>query len=67
MSDDATKAEVRTESAGHISYHTLKRLYEAHLTEVRRLEDPETREEIQKEALVCEEFSFMSRRLCDVH
>ena len=62
MSDDATKAEVRTESAGHISYHTLKRLYEAHLTKARRLEYPETREEMQEEAVVCEKFSSISRR-----
>ena len=42
------RAEARTEYAGHISYPTLKRLYEAHLTEPRRLEDPQTREEMQE-------------------
>jgi len=48
MSDVAARAEVRTESAGHISYLTLKRVYEAHLTEVRRLENPQMREEMQE-------------------
>jgi hypothetical protein len=48
MSDVDARAEVRTESAGHISYPTLKRLYEAHLTEARRLEDPQTKEEMQE-------------------
>jgi len=56
------RAEARTESAGHISYPTLKRLYEAHLTKARRLEYPETREEMQEEAVVCEKFSSISRR-----
>ena len=35
MSDVAARAEVRTESAGHINYLTLKRVYESHLTEAR--------------------------------
>jgi len=48
MSDVAARAEVRTESAGHISYPTLKRVYEAHLTEARRLENLQTREEMQE-------------------
>jgi len=42
MSDAAARAE----SAGHISYPTLKRVYEDHLTEARRLENPQTREEM---------------------
>jgi len=46
MSDVAARAEVRAESAGHISYPTLKRVYEDHLTEARRLENPQTREEM---------------------
>jgi hypothetical protein len=46
MSDVDARAEVRNESAGHISYPTLKRLYVAHLTEARKLEDPQTREEL---------------------
>jgi len=48
MSDAASRAEVMTESAGHISYPTLKRVYEYHLTEVIRLENPQTREEMQE-------------------
>jgi len=32
----------------HISYPTLKRVYEAHLTEARQLENPQTREEMQE-------------------
>jgi len=44
MSEAGARAEARTESASHISYPALKRLYEAHLTEARRLEDPQTRE-----------------------
>jgi len=67
MSDVAVKVEVRVESAGHISYLTLKRVYEYHLTEARRLENPQTREEMQEEAVVCEEFSSISRQLCVVH
>jgi len=47
MSEADARAEARTESPAHISYLTLKRLYEAHLTEARRLEDPQTREEMQ--------------------
>jgi len=31
----------------YISYHVLKRLYEGHLTEARRLDDPQRREERQ--------------------
>ena len=48
MSDDAARAEVRAESAGHISYPTLERVYEDHLTEARRLENPHTKEEMQE-------------------
>jgi len=62
MLEADARAEARTESGGHISYPTLKRLYEAHLTETRRLEAPQTREEMQEEAVVCEEFSSISRR-----
>jgi len=40
MSDAAARAEAKTEYGAHISYPTLKRLYEAHLTESRRLKDP---------------------------
>ncbi|RHN66910.1 hypothetical protein MtrunA17_Chr3g0096951 [Medicago truncatula] len=50
MSDANAMAEIRTESAGHISYPTLKRVYEDHLIEARRLEDPLTREELQERA-----------------
>ena len=46
MSKVDARVEARTESVGHISYPTLKRLFEAHLTEARRLEDPHTREEM---------------------
>jgi len=48
MSDAAARAEVRAESAGHISYSIPKRVYEDHLTEVRQLENPQTREEMQE-------------------
>jgi hypothetical protein len=48
MSDADARAEVRNESAGHISYPSLKRVYEDHLTEARRLEEPHTREELQE-------------------
>ena len=48
MSKDDARVEARTESIGHISYPTLKRLYEAHLTEARWLVDPQTREEMQE-------------------
>jgi len=44
MSDAAARAE----SAGHISYPTLKRVYEDHLTEARRLKNPQTREDMQE-------------------
>ena len=67
MSDAAARVEIRVESAGHISYPTLKRVYEDHLTEARRLENPQTREEMQEEVVVCEEFSSISRRLCAIH
>ncbi|XP_024632223.1 protein MAIN-LIKE 2-like [Medicago truncatula] len=50
MSDVDVRAEIRTESAGHISYPTLKRVYEDHLTEARRLDDPHMREELQERA-----------------
>ena len=73
MSDVAARVEVKTESVGHISYSTLKRVYEAQLIEARRLENPQTMEDMQErgrrrqdEAVVCEEFSFISRRLCAV-
>jgi len=46
MSDVDARIEVRIESAGHISYPTLKWVYEAHLTEAKRLEDPQTREQM---------------------
>jgi len=46
MSEVDARAEASTEFADHISYPTLKWLYEAHLTEARRLEDPQTREEM---------------------
>jgi len=45
MSDVAARAEAKTEYGAHISYPILKRLYEEHLTEARRLDDPQTREE----------------------
>jgi len=48
MSDADVRVEVRNESAGHISYPSLKRVYEDHLTEARRLEDPHMREELQE-------------------
>jgi hypothetical protein len=50
MSDADARAQVRDESAGHISYPALKRVYEEHLTEARRLEDARTREELQERA-----------------
>ena len=46
MSDVAARVEAKTEYGAHISYPTLKWLYEAHLTEARRLEDPQSREEM---------------------
>ena len=48
MLDVAARVEVRVESAGHISYPTLKRVYEDHLTEATWLESPQTREEMQE-------------------
>lgn len=48
MSDVDARVEVRTESASHISYPTLKRVYEHHLIEARRLDKPQTREELQE-------------------
>ena len=41
-----SNAEAKTDYSAHISYPALKRLYEAHLTEARRLEHPQTREEM---------------------
>jgi len=46
MSDVDARAEAKTEYGAHISYPALKRLYEEHLTEARRLEDPQSREEM---------------------
>jgi len=46
MSNVAARAKAKTEYGAHISYPTLKRLYEEHLTEARRLEDPQSREEM---------------------
>jgi len=46
MSDAAARVEAKTEYGAHISYVTLKRLYEAHLIKARRLEDPQSREEM---------------------
>jgi len=40
MSKADARVETRIRSPGDISYPTLKQLYEAHLTEARRLEDP---------------------------
>ena len=48
MSDADARAQVRDESPGHISYPALKRVYEEHLTEARRLERPQSREEMQE-------------------
>jgi len=45
MSDVDARAEAKNEYGAHISYLTLKWLYEAHLTEAGRLEDPQSREE----------------------
>ena len=41
MLDDAARAEAKTKYGAHISYPGLKRLYEEHLTEARRLDDPQ--------------------------
>jgi len=46
MSDVAASAEAKTECGAHISYPTLKRLYKAHPTEARRLEESQSREEM---------------------
>jgi hypothetical protein len=45
MTDDAARAESKSEFGAHISYPTLKRLYEEHLAVDRKLHDPQTREE----------------------
>ena len=45
MSDAASCAEEKSEYGAHISYLVLKWLYEEHLTQARRLDDPQTREE----------------------
>jgi hypothetical protein len=50
MSDADARDQVRDESPGHISYPALKRVYEEHLTEARRLERPQSREEMQERA-----------------
>jgi len=69
MSDATARDEVMIESAGHISYPTLRRLYEAHLTEAAGGPTHEggCAGERQEEAVVCEEFSSISCRLCVVH
>jgi hypothetical protein len=46
MSDVVACAASKSEYGAHISYPALKRLYEEHLTEARRLEDSHTREEM---------------------
>ena len=45
MLDVAAHAESKSEYGAHISYPTLKWLYEEHLTIARELHDPQTREE----------------------
>ncbi|XP_024626761.1 protein MAIN-LIKE 1-like [Medicago truncatula] len=44
MSDSVARSASKTKYGAHISYPALKRLYEEHLTEARRLEDPQTME-----------------------
>jgi len=44
MSDVVARAASKSEYGAHISYPTLKQCYEEHLTEARRLNDPQTRE-----------------------
>ncbi|RHN45536.1 hypothetical protein MtrunA17_Chr7g0232381 [Medicago truncatula] len=51
MSYADARAEIRTESTGHIIYPTLKWVYEHHLTEARKLEEPQTREELQERGM----------------
>jgi hypothetical protein len=46
MLDVAAHCEEKTEYDAHISYPVLKRLYEEHLIEARRLHDAQTREEM---------------------
>ena len=48
MSDVVARAEAKTKYGDRINYPTLKWLYEEHLTEARRLDDPHTREERQE-------------------
>jgi len=40
MSDVAARVAAKTVYGAHISYPALKQLYEEHLIEARRLEDP---------------------------
>lgn len=63
MSDVAARAEAKTEYGAHISYPTLKRLYEERLTEARAptVEGGDAGERYEEE-LVCEDFSSISRR-----
>jgi hypothetical protein len=51
MSDADARNEVRNRSTGHISYPSPKRFYEDHLTEARRLEEPQMREELQERGM----------------
>jgi len=46
MPDAAGRAESKSEYGAHISYTTLKQLYESHLIEARRLEHLQTRDEM---------------------
>jgi hypothetical protein len=43
MLDAAARAESKSEYGAHISYTAMKRRYESHLTEARRLEHPQMR------------------------
>ena len=66
MLDDAARAEAKTKYGDRINYPTLKWLYEEHLTEARRLEDPQTREEQlerdRRRSWCVRSFCFISRR-----
>jgi len=66
MSDAAARAAAKSQYGAHISYPALKRLYEEHLTEARRLEDPQTREEQlerdRRRSWCVRSFCFISRR-----
>jgi len=46
MLDAAARATSKSEYGAHISYPTLKRLYEDHLIVARRLDDPQMREKL---------------------